>query len=371
MADEREFPDVEFVETDTETMMAEAIEEYEAAFDRTLQPADPAHQMLLWYTAITSQTRSIINIAAKRNLPRYAEGEYLDSLSELFYGVTRQSATPSVVKMQFNLSEAQSIEVTIPEGTEVTTESGEPVFATIEELVIPPGELQGVVTAECTEDGTQGNGIPTGVINTMIDVAAYVESVQNINASEGGEDEEDDASLYDRMKESLEAYSTAGTAGAYKYHAMEHNSNVESVVVTTPAAGCVDIIILMRGGEVPNEATISEMQEYLRSDEIRALTDLVTVKAPETVPFSVKFTYSPDADSTESREAIEAKVRKAVDDYVSWQTRTLGRRINPSKLIALLVTAGINDMNVEQPTITDVGEAEIGQCVEISIECKE
>ncbi|MCD8052268.1 MAG: baseplate J/gp47 family protein [Clostridiales bacterium] len=362
MADERDFPDVEFVETDTETLVSEALTEYEAQFGRTLYPADPEKLRMLWYLAITSQTRSMINIAAKRNLPRYAEGEYLDSLAELFYGVERLAATPATVDLTFTLSEAQEFDITVPEGTEVTTESGEIVFATTEELVIAAGETTGTVTAECTEDGTVGNDYAAGMLGTIIDPIAYVSKVTNAEASGSGTDEEDDSSLYARMKESLEAYSTAGTVGAYKYHAMSYNSEIEDVVVTTPSAGCVDVAILLEGGVIPDESTLEEMQEYLRSDEIRPLTDYVTVSAPTAVDFSVDITWYTEADSTESQETIQAAVEAAVESYITWQTRKMGRRINPSKLVALVIEAGAGAVDVTQPVATAVGECAVGQC---------
>lgn len=367
MADEREFPDVDFVDTDTEALVLAAETEYENQFGRKLYPADPEHLRLLWYLSITSQTRSMINIAAKRNLPRYAEGDYLDSLAELFYGVTRQSATPASTTLKFTLSAVLDIDITVPEGTEVTTEEGEVTFSTLEELTIPAGETEGTVLAECEEAGSSGNGYTAGLLNTMIDPVAYMESVTNTTATTGGEDDEDDSSLYNRMKESLEAYSTAGTAGAYKYHAMAHNASIEDAVVTTPSAGCVDVTILLSGGEIPSDEVLEEMQEYLRSDEIRALTDYVTVSAPTAVPFNVTLTYYAEADGTDSQETLDAAVTQAVNDYVTWQTRKLGRRINPSKLIALVIAAGAGAVDVEEPAAAAVSELAIGQCVTISI----
>lgn len=367
MADERDFPDVDFVETDTAAMIAEAEAAFESEFGRKLHPADPERLRLLWYLSITSQTRSMINVAAKRNLPRYADGEFLDSLAELFYGVQRQAAIPATTVLEFSLSMMQDVDIIVPEGTEVTTEGGEIVFTTVDDLTIQAGMLTGSVAAECETDGTGGNGYEAGLLNTMIDPVPYVESVRNTDTSAGGEDDEDDASLYERMKGSLEAYSTAGTAGAYRYHAMEHNPAVDSVVITTPEAGCVDVTMLLSGGRIPGEDVLEEMQEYLRSDEIRALTDYVTVSAPQPVPFNVEVTYYTEVDSTDGQDTVEAAVQKAVSDYVEWQTRKLGRRINPSKLVALIVAAGAGAVDVIQPTAHAVGEREIGQCGNISI----
>lgn len=367
MADERTFPDVEFVETDTNTIMETMQAEYENYFGRKLHPADPERLRLLWFAAILSQERSSINIAAKRNLPRYAEGEYLDSLAEIFYGVTRLEATPATVTLKFSLAAAQDEDITIPAGTEVTNISGDIIFATIEDLTIAAGEISGTVTAECDEDGTQGNGYVAGTLDTIIDPVAYVEYVTNTEETGGGTDDESDAALYERMKESYEAYSTAGTEGAYRYHAMTHNAAVVDTVVTTPSAGCVDITILLTGGVIPDEDTIAEMQDYLRSDDIRPLTDYVTVSAPTAVPFSVEVTYYAEVDSTMSEESLKNAVEQAVENYVTWQTKKMGRRINPSKLVALIIEAGAGAVEVISPTAASVGATAVGQCSSIAM----
>lgn len=348
MPDERNFPDVEFVETDTEKIAEELVGQYEAAYGRALYPADPVNQLIMWFASILAQERSIMNITAKRNLPRYAEGEYLDSLAEIFYGVTRQEATPASCTMRFTLSESTERGVTIPAETEVTAD-GEVVFQTIEELNIQPGETTGEVMAECTQTGSAGNGFAAGTITGLIDQIAYVARVENITASAGGTETETDAALYTRMRESYEGYSTAGTAGAYKYHAMRHNAAVSDVVVTEDAPGRTGITLLMDTG-IPTADEIAEMQEYLSSDEIRPVTDRVTVRAPEAVEFAVDITYYGAARPEPGGAELQSLVTAAVEEYVKWQTAALGRRINPGKLITLVMQAGAGRVEVTAPT---------------------
>ena len=348
MPDERNFPDVEFVEIDTETLVNEVQALFEEEYGRALHPADPLNQLIMWFCSILAHERSLMNIAAKRNLPRYAEGEYLDSLAEIFYGIERQAAEPAACTLRFTLSEALERDTIIPAETEVSPD-GEVVFSTIEELTIPAGELTGEVVAECTEAGTVGNGFAIGTITGLVDQIAYVATVTNITPSSGGTEIETDDALYYRMRESYEGFSTAGTAGAYKYQAMNHNAAVTDVVVTEDAPGETGVTILMDTG-IPTEDEIEDMQEYLSSDDIRPVTDHVTVKAPTAVSFTVNITYYGAERPEPGGEELKTLVKNAVDEYIDWQTTKLGRRINPGKLISLVIQAGAERVEVTTPT---------------------
>ena len=87
----RTYPDISYVETDTETIVNTLIQGYEKIAGRTLYPADPARLFILWVADIIVQERVNIDFSAKQNIPRYAEGEYLDSLAELYLARNMES----------------------------------------------------------------------------------------------------------------------------------------------------------------------------------------------------------------------------------------------------------------------------------------
>ena len=93
-----------------------------------------------------------IDFSAKQNIPRYAEGEYLDSLAELFKGAERLEPEKARTTLQYTLSIPLEVATTIPAGTRATPD-GEIVFATLEDLTIPAGQRTGNVEAECQTDG--------------------------------------------------------------------------------------------------------------------------------------------------------------------------------------------------------------------------
>ncbi len=84
--------------------------------------------------------------------PTYAEGEYLDSLAELFKGAERLEPEKARTTLQYTLSIPLEVATTIPAGTRATPD-GEIVFATLEDLTIPAGQRTGNVEAECQTEG--------------------------------------------------------------------------------------------------------------------------------------------------------------------------------------------------------------------------
>lgn len=341
------FPDVDFVDTDTEAIVEELTGKYEGTFGRKLYPADPIKQLILWFASILSQERSYMNIAAKRNLPRYATGEYLDSLCEIFYGITRMEAQAAVVELKFTLSETLAEPITIPAGT-CATPDGSIYFATIEDLTIRAGDISGTVEAECTETGKKGNGYTAGQINKLVDQLAYIVEVTNTTTSVNGTDIETDEELYSRCRGSYEGYSTAGTAGAYQYYAEQHNGAIADVYVYELDPGQTGVVILMDSG-VPSADDISDMQSYLESDDIRPVTDQVIVSAPETVAFEIEMTYYGSSTVDPGEESLQQLVEDATEEYIEWQTSKLGRKINPGKLISKIYEAGASYVELTAP----------------------
>lgn len=159
----RTYPDISYVETDTETIVNTLIQGYEKIAGRTLYPADPARLFILWVADIIVQERVNIDFSAKQNIPRYAEGEYLDSLAELFKGAERLEPEKARTTLQYTLSIPLEVATTIPAGTRATPD-GEIVFATLEDLTIPAGQRTGSVEAECQIEGENGNGFIPGVL---------------------------------------------------------------------------------------------------------------------------------------------------------------------------------------------------------------
>lgn len=133
------------------------------------------------------------------------------------------------------------------------------------------------------------------------------------------------------------------------------------VAVTSPEACYVDVRVILRDGQETTEAVLAEIEEALNASDIRPLTDVVTVSAPETVDFSIDATFWIAQPNKESAAAIEREVRAAVDSFIVWQTSKMGRDINPSYLTKLMMDAGAKRVEVRQPTFKTIADIAVGK----------
>lgn len=364
------YPDIEFLETDTETIISNMIalfEETQKAAGRDnykVRPASPERIFISWMAAVIVQQRTLINDIAKMNVPRYAakseNEEYLDSLAEIYKDKERLPASPASAIFRFYISEPQQQSTIIPAGTRISFD-GVIMFATSEVLEIKAGETSGEVEAVCTQPGTVGNGIVAGQVKEVVDLFDHYWKAENITTTSGGAEKEDNASYYERMRDSMESFSTAGPINGYIYWTKTVSSAVLDVAVTSPEACVVDVRVILKDGQETTAAVLKEIEEGLNASDIRPLTDIVTVSAPDTVDFSVDVTFYIAKPNRESAAAIEREVRAAVDDFIVWQTSKMGRDINPSYLVQMMMEAGAKRVEVRKPTFQSVADIAVGK----------
>lgn len=314
-----------------------------------LSEADP---ITLTLKSMAELYYMMLQYAEKRTqsaLLKTATGSALDNMG-LTFGVKRTAATYATTTVRFTLSGEQKSVVMIPQGTRVKT-AANIYFATTQYAQVEIGSLYVDVLAKAETAGESANAIPSGVVNTLVDVIPYVASTENIDASSGGSDIESDDSLTRRIWLSPTTYSCAGPKDAYEFWARSFRSDVEDVVAVSPAdLSCVVYIYFMlSGGQMPSEKDISEMETYLMEDTRRPMTDRVYCKAPEEVEYSIDFTYYIGSGNSKNASGIQAEVAKAVDEFQTWQ-RTIGRDVSPTELIYRLRAAGVKRVEVRQPT---------------------
>lgn len=360
-------PDVEFLETDAETIKAEILTGYEQASGRTLAAGDPVRLFLLSLASIIIQQRTTINQAAQQNLLTYAQGEYLDALGALL-SVERLEESRAVTTIKFTLSQALATVYTIPAGTEVT--NGTVTFATDHDLDIPKGELSGSVTASCTVPGEVGNDYLAGQVTTIVKPMTFVAKAENVTITTGGSEAESDASLAERIRLAPNRFSVAGPEKAYIYHAKSVSSSVIDVSVTSPTPGEVDVYVLLSGGVLPQEETLQQISDYLNDSSIRPLTDYVKVLAPQAVNYELELHYWIGREDSSRAEQIKADVTAAVEKYRLWQQGKIGRDILPAKLIQYVMQAGAS--RIDSPTMKPADfkaleSGQVAQCTDVKI----
>ena len=298
---------------------------------------------MLYYMAMQVAERRALAAMLKS-----AEGAQLDNIG-LPFGVKRNPATYATVTIRFALSAAQKSVAMIPQGTRIRTGAGI-YFATTEYAQIDIGDTSVDVLAKAEEVGAESNGIPPGVIDTLVDAIPFVAGAVNIDTSSGGADAESDDSLTRRIWLSPTTYSCAGPRDAYEFWAMSFRSDIENAIAISPRSQpCTAYIYFMlTGGKMPSEKDISEMETFMMNEARRPMTDLVICKAPEEVEYSIDFTYYIGASSKKNADIVQQNVAQAVQEYQDWQ-RSIGRDINPMELIYRLRAAGVKRVEMREP----------------------
>ena len=352
-------PEYQFVSTDTSSLVEKMTAEYVRLTGETILPGSPENLMIRWVASIILQMRVKLNVAANQNLPSRAEGDNLDALAQLFYAAERPEARPAVCTVRFQISQAQMTSILIPAGTRVTDGGQTLYWETLTDAYIPIGAVYADVRVRCQTPGTVGNGWQPGSINTIVDLYDYYSGCGNITVSDSGSERLEDDAFYEILRASLDGMSTAGARGNYIYHAKAVSSEITDVVVNSPAPGEVRLYILTADGEKASETLKQSVYEACNADSVRPLTDYVVVGDPEEVEYDISLTYYVPSKLTQSSADLEAAVQTALEEYKLWQAGKLGRDINPSKLISLLMSTGIKRVDLRSPAFTKLRDGNL------------
>lgn len=358
-------PDVSFIDDmQLEDVQTQMVRDYQDRYkeitgkDVVLDRADPMSLILYALSIQVYQALLYVDKTGKQDLLKYSYGAYLDNLAAM-KGIAREQAKPSRAMIRFTLSGIRPSTVEIPEGTRVT--NGEVYFQTESHAEIPAGESSVDVAAECMTSGVAGNDLEAGEINILVDPVPYVAKVANTEPTTGGADIEDDDTLKDRIYIAPSKYSVAGPEESYRYWVKTYNSNISDVLIYSDDPVDVVIEFIMNDGELPSESMLLGVQKFLSDEQIRPLTDRVTVKAPETVEYKVNVKYFVNQSDLKKVDTIKTAVNAAVDDYIQWQRSKIGRDINPSQLIQQMVSAGAKRVEVALPVFQVIGKANVAK----------
>lgn len=355
----KDLPDISFIENKTvDDVKVSMVADYEAYMTEatgkpyTLPRVSRDRFKLYAAAAQIYQAMKYVDIKGKMDTVKYSVGDFLDLLGAFRCGATRNQAAAAVTTIRFTLSAARASVTAVPQGTRIA--AGQLFFATSAYAEIPAGDLTADIPATCMTAGETGNGLAPGELKTLVDPVPYVQSVENTSTSSGGADRESDESFAARIFIAPGKYSTAGSRNGYEYHVQDYSSAIGGVHVSSDqAAGTVDIVFVMADGSLPSAETISAMSQHMSAETLRPMNDLVTVRAPEEVKYTVSLTYYINQSDNNRAVAIQQAVSAAVDGYIAWQ-RKIGRDIIPSKLLALVMGAGAKRAQITAPIFTAI-----------------
>lgn len=343
-----------FIPTDPEDIVVWLTDIYEEIMGVTVHPASPERHFIQWMAEAIVLERVMTNYTANQNIPSRAVGENLDALAELFYTKERPQDKAATCTMRFTISEPQAFAVLIPKGTRVTDARQTLVWETLEDVYVDIGESCADTKVRCQKPGKEGNGYVKGQIDSIVDPFAYFLSCENRTESDGGADAATDEEFYELLRLSMDGYSCAGARGGYVYFAKQVSTGIADVIAASPSPGVVKLYVLMDDGTPATEEMKERVLAACSAEDVRPLTDLVSVEDPENVDYHVRFTFYTQEGAGVSGEALEAAVREKVEQYTAWQCAKLGRDINPSRLISMLMETGVKRVDVEEPGFTSL-----------------
>lgn len=352
--------EVKFVEVDATKIENELINDFETATGETFYPGDERRIFLLQEVPVIVAQKNDTNYTGNQNLLAFAVGKALDGLGALL-GVERLLAQQALVTIQFTLSGAQVMDITVPAGTRVTPD-GVLYFSTSLDLIIPSGNTIGVVLAKAMAGGMIYNNFVPGQIKTIVDQVPYVASAVNIDTSYNGADieqDDDGVNIWSGYRERIhiapESFSTAGTEGGYIYWAKTADTNIQDVSVTSPSPGSVNVYTLMKEGVIPTQAILDKVYAEISPKNRRPLTDFVHSLAPTVANYDISLTYYIAIERKADEASIKASIEGfggAIDQYVAWQYGELGRDINPDYLSNLMFAKGAFRIVTTSPVFT-------------------
>lgn len=175
---------------------------------------------------------------------------------------------------------------------------------------------------------------------------------------------ESDASLRARAQLAHESYTNAGSEGAYIYHGLSADPDVADIGAVSPEPGVVTIYVLSRTGYgAAPEALLAAVTAALNAENIRPMTDRVTVQSASIVDYNIEaeLVIYPGPDSG----VVLAAAQAAAEAYAA-QQHALRRDVTLSGIYAALHQPGVMRVDLAQPTTNLViGEGEASYCTGI------
>lgn len=169
-------------------------------------------------------------------------------------------------------------------------------------------------------------------------------------------DGQSDESLRKRMHEQIEAFASAGPVGAYVHHAKAAAPTLIDANAVHTAPGEVSVVLLGETDGVPTAEEIEAVKVRLARDDIRPLTDMVTVVPATMMPVFVKasLVLLPGPDAALVLEKAQAALSKELAER-----RRIGRNLSRSAIFDALQVEGVERVILTEPaTEVIVGPAE-------------
>jgi len=177
---------------------------------------------------------------------------------------------------------------------------------------------------------------------------------------------ESDADFRARVQLSFEGYTTAGSEGSYVFHALSSDGDVKDAAAISPEPGEVEVYVLSRTGD--GEASpelVAKVNAALSAEDVRPLTDQLTVAAATIVPFDVEaeLTLYPGPDANVVRQAALDALARYTDSVAR-----IGYDVTRSGIIAALHQPGVQNVVLTSPAADiAISDSEASHCASVDV----
>lgn len=304
---------------------------YVEAGGTSLNPGDEKYMLLRSVQQDIVQIFAGVDNALRMATLRYAVGDYLDIIGDQ-RGCQRIAATAAMATVTITTNATGKSEI-LPAGTAMTAD-GTVFYLLVEDFALT-GYVQ-TMTVDVIADrvGSAGNGLLAGREMGLAITNSGVNSIIVATDASGGNEEEDDETYRARIREYGLASVSTGPEQQYEAVAKAVSSEILDAKALNMGAGNVGVYLLI-ASDTGAAAIMQSVLDALSAEDVRPLTDNVSVYRAEDVAYTLNVRYASDNSS-----ATSAAIAAAVSDYQTWQDQVIGRAFNPDRLMAAIYQAG-------------------------------
>lgn len=304
---------------------------YVAAGGDILYPGDEKEILLCGVLADIVQVFAGVDNGLRMQTLRYAVGDYLDILGEQ-RSCPRIEATKARATVTITTNATGQTD-TLEAGTTMTAD-GELFYALVEDFAITGYQQTATVEVEAVRAGSAGNGLLAGVQMQLAVTNTAIYSIFSASDASGGNEREEDETYRERIREYGLASISTGSERQYEAAARAVSSEILDAKALNLGAGQVGIYLIL-ASDTGAAAILQAVADALSAEDVRPLTDNVSVHRATDVPYTLNVQYRADSSS-----ATSAAIAAAVASYQEWQDGVIGRAFNPDRLMATIYQAG-------------------------------
>lgn len=282
----------------------------------------------------------------KNMFPMFADDYNILNYHAENRGIPRKAAVRATVSVTIKGTPGTKIPNGFLFSTQATNDAPAVEFETTADATIPDSGTLSLDDISAVLGGTQGN-VGAGSIIMQVAPIDGIKSVTNPSAASGGEDEETDDALRERMVEydQTQGQSFVGSPSDYKRWALKVDGvGSAKVVSATDDSGLVTIIITDAQGNPASSALCTAVYNYIvrPDDEMQRLAPVnganLSVITPTTLNISVSATVKLETSYTIG--GVSAAFLTALKAYLL----TCSDEVRYTKIGSLLMdTSGVND----------------------------